>query len=200
MRKMNKKQKKINRTRITLYVVGVVIVFRVLSSLYMSGFFHPKEVLVNDIRLTAPKDYFLIGVSSSNNTYHFDALSPLKLNFGSKYFIDDNQSIRITFADIGKGDGIKDISVIRTSRIAFNKALLEWGNTQDFTVSLFKNGYGECSDIHRVIKAPQGDTFFHLLLYNEEKKMEFTFIITDEVDVNVALDEVCGEQHQNEAK
>ena len=191
--------KKLNWRKIAIFV-GVVIVFRLLSSIYMSGFFHPKEVLVNDIKLTAPKDYFLIGVSSSHNTYHFDALSPLKWNFGSKYFIDDNQSLRITFSDIGKGDGIKDISVIRTSKMAFNKALSEWEKIQDFTVSLFKNGYGQCSDIYRVIKTPKGDTFFHLLLYNEEKKMEFSFIITDEVDVNVSLDEVCGEKHENEAE
>jgi hypothetical protein len=189
--------KKINWTRVALYVVGVVIVFRVFSSIYMSGFFHPKAVSVNGIKLTAPKGSYLIGISSSNNKYYFDALSPLKLNFGSKYFIDNNQSIRIIFADIGKGDGIKDISLTRTSRIAFNRTLLEWGNMQDFTVSLFKNGYGECSDIYRVIKTPKEDTFFHLLLYNEEKKMEFSFIITDEVDVKISLDEICNKKHGN---
>ncbi len=197
---MNKKQQKINWTRIALYVVGVVIVFRVLSSIYMSGFFHPKEVLVNDIKLTAPKGSYLIGVYSSNNKYHFDALSPLKLNFGSKYFIDENQSIGITFADVGKGDGMKDISVMRTSKTSFDKILSLWKKDQNYTVSLFRNGYGQCTDIYRIIKIPKGDTFFHLLLYNEEKKMEFTFIITDEADVNVTLDEVCGEQHQNEAE
>jgi len=188
--------KKINWTRVSLYVVGVVIVFRGFSSMYMSGYFHPKEVSVNGIKLTAPKGSYLIGISSSNNKYHFDALSPLKLNFGSKYFIDDNQSIGITFADVGKGDGMKNISAMRTSKISFDKILLLWKKDQDYTVSLFRNGYGQCSDIYRIIKIPQEDTFFHLLLYNEEKRIQFSFLITDKVDVNVSLDEICNKKYK----
>lgn len=194
-----KKQKKINWKKIAIFV-GVVVVFRLLSSIYMSGFFHPKEVFVNDIKLTAPKGSYLIGISSRPNKYHFDARSPLKLNFGSKYFLDDNQFIIITFAQVGKKDGIKDISAVRTSKISFNKIFSQWEKEEDFTVSLFKNGYGQCSDIYRIIKTPKEDTFFHLRLYNEEKKMGFSFMITDEADVNVSLDEVCGEKHDNEAE
>ena len=189
--------KKINWTKIALYVVGVVIVFRLLSSLYMSGFFHPKEVLVNNIKLTAPKDSYLIGVYSSNNKYHFDIFSPLKLNFGSKYFIDDNQSIGITFANIGKGDSIKNITAAKMSKTTFNKMLSLWKKDQDYTVSLFRNGYGQCSDIYRIIEMPQEDTIFHLLLYNKEKRMEFSFMITDEVDVNVSLDGICNMKYEN---
>ncbi len=187
--------KNINWVKIALYVIGVVIVFRVFVSIYMSGFFHPKEIFVNNMKLTAPKDCYLTNVSGSNDKYSFDVFSPIRLNFGSKYIIDNNESINITFANPGKKFRLKDVFIEKTNKIIFNKTLLEWQKMQDNTITLFKNRYGQCSDIYRIIKTSGGDYFGEFLLFNEERKMKIYLTVTHEEDVNISLDEICGKKN-----
>ena len=187
--------KNINWVKIVLYVIGVLIIFRIFTSIYMSGFFHPKEIFVNNMKLTAPQDYYLIGVSSSNDKYSFDAFSPLRLNFESKYIIDNNESISITFANLGEQFRLKDVSIEKTSKIIFNKILLGWEKMQDHTIILFKNRYGQCSDIYRIMETSGEDYFGKFLLFNEERKMKIYLTVTHEEDINISLDEICGKKN-----
>ena len=183
--------KNINWVKIVLYVIGVLIIFRIFASIYTSGFFHSKEIFVNHMKLTAPKDCYLVGVSNSDDKYSFDAFSPMRLNFGSKYIIDNNESINIIFANLGKKFRLKDIFIEKTNKIIFNKTLLGWGKMQNDTITLFKNRYGQCSDIYRIMKTSGGDYFGAFLLFNEERKMKIYLTLTHEEDVNISLDEIC---------
>ena len=188
--------KNINWRRIALYIVVVLIVPQIFILIYESGIFHPKEVLVNDMKFTAPKGSYLVYASSSDNKYHFSALSPLTLNFESKYFIDDNQSIGFTFSNMDKegGSGIKDIRVAKASKTTFNKMLSWWEKEENYDVLLFKGRYGQCSDIYRISEKTEENMFLDLFLFNEEKKMMVSLLITHKEDVKESLYEICSKK------
>jgi hypothetical protein len=184
--------KSINWVRVVIYVIVVLILIRMFASVYMSGFFHPKEVVMNDIKITAPKNYYLIGINSSNGKYHFDLFSPLKLNFGSKYILDDNQSIEITFSDM-KG-GIESIYASKKNRVWFKKMLLTWTKDKDSSVSLFREKNGQCPTIYRILNKSEKNPFWHLFFFDEAYKIEFSVLAVDKEDAQRTMNKICSQK------
>jgi len=183
--------KKINWKRIVLYVIGILVLFRLFTEAYIRGVFHPEEVMVNDMIFTAPKNAYLVSVSKDGKSL-YDLFSPLKLNFNTEYKIDSNQTIHISFDDVFRRNELKDIGIVQMDKHMFNKYVKAWKKEKkDYRVSLLFDRYGDCSEVYQISKNLEKEPFVHIILFNEEKKMQFSILLGKMDELDRTLAEVC---------
>lgn len=159
----------------------------------MSGFLHPKEFTLNGIKITAPKDTFLIS-AMANDKHLFDVLSPLKLNFTSRYNMTDGEKISIVFSNPGTLDNVtvKDIWAQKTDLSAFQKRIYKAKENKNTTVTAVKKKYDNCSEIYNFYTGiPK---IKYILLFNHQKKIEFFMHVDPKTDLNAAVAEICDNQ------
>lgn len=185
--------KKINWKKVSLYFLGIVILLRGLSEVYMSGFFHPKEFTLNGIKITAPEDTYLMN-AMTDDARLFDVLSPLRLNFTSKYNMLDGERIFIIFYHPGTfGNAkMKDVWAQKTDLSAFQKRISREKEDENVTVTAIEKEYDNCSEVYEIYSStPESKD---ILLFNHQKKIEFLIYVDPKTDLNAAVAEICDNQ------
>lgn len=187
--------KKLKWKRIVWYVIGILVLFKIVSEVYMSGFFHPKEFRLNGIKLSAPKNTYLTMVDIGNDNV-FNLFSPLTLNFTSEGHIKNRGFAWIQFRNPHNNNEFifKSITAVRKKLSYFHELVFIMKESESLIISPIIKKYDNCNELYLINDKEEksGVVIQEVLLFNYKKNILFTIMTDIKTDLNISIREVCN--------
>ncbi len=168
-----------------LTFLGMIILIALMHS-FVNGYFHPHKVYLNDIKIDAPKNTFLMN-SYINNKEVQNLLSPLYFANIEKYDLLQSKSINITFSNLDSSEifSLLDISIKKYSLIDFKRLMSLISEDKSLNRILNKNK--KC-----VIYTYYDDFYYHIQFYNFSKSIYVSLLSDKNKTIHEVMQKFCG--------